>query len=804
MTMLPNDLRYAVRTLRKAPVFTAAAFLTLALGIGANTAIFSVVNAVILRPLPFAQPDRLVQVAEKNDKLNLQFFGASVLNYLSWKEQTRTLDLAVIGFASFNLTGRGDPEQYTGYTVSPSLLPVLGIQPVIGRGFREGEDKPGSPPVAMLSEGLWKRRFGADPAIVGQDVAMNGAHYTVVGIAPAALTVLTPGDVWVPQIIDPGREARLNHLVQVVGRLKPGVTMQQAQNEMITIVTRVARQFPEIKDWGVQLRLVYQWLVPGDLRTALAVLLAAVGLVMLIACANVANLLLSRAASRQKEMAVRSALGAGRGRLLRQLLTESVALAALGGAGGLAAASFAVGIINTSLPAGLLPVPDISIDGPVLLFALAITLATGLVFGLAPAWHSARTDLNTVIKQGGRSSSGGARPWVRNGLVAGQLALATMLLIGAGLLIESLMHLQQVRLGFRADGLLTFQLSLPQAKYAGPATNWAFYRELLASLETLPGVKGAAISSGIPFGNGNTTRTPTAAVGKSVLPVGTAIAVGWRSVSPGYFRALEIPLVRGRYFTDQDDPSAPAVASSVAIVSQTMASNFWGSDDPLGRTIRVVGSGREFQVVGVVGDAHNANLNQDPLPAMYFPAAVRLFPLTDVVVRTAGAPEGQLAGVRKKVHDLDPELAVSTVRTMEQWVAASTAQPRLNAVLLAIFASVALLIAAIGIYGVLSYSVSQRTREIGLRMAMGAQRSVVTRMVVREGMLVALAGIAAGVAGALAVSRALAVLLFGVQARDPATFAAVTAALAVVALAACYVPARRAAGVDPIVALRDE
>jgi putative ABC transport system permease protein len=759
-----------------------------------------VVNAVMLRPLPFAAPSRLVRIWEKNDKLNIQLFSASVLNYLSWKEQTQTFaQMGVIGFASFNLTGKGDPEQLTGSTITPSMFPLLGLQPTVGRAFQEGDDKPGSPPAIMLSEGLWKRRFGGDTALIGKPVTLNGVAYTVVGIAPPALAVLTTGDIWVPLIIDPGREARLNHVVTAVGLLKPGVTLQQAQAEMETISRRVGMQYPEVKDWGIQLMTFHNWFVPSQLRTALLVLLGAVAFVLMIACANVANLLLSRAASRQKEIAVRTALGAGRGRLLRQLLTESLLLSLGGGGAGVLAAIWAVHVMETALPANLLPVSDLSVDSAVLLFALGITLATGLLFGMVPAWQTVKTDLNSVLKQGGRGSRGGSRPILRNSLVAGEMAVATVLLIGAGLLIQSLLHLQKVTLGFQSEGLLTFQLAPPAAKYPGPRA-WAFYKSMLESLRALPGVRGAALSSGIPFGAGNYTQTPASPVGKSAMAPGEAIPINWRIASPDYFRTMGIPLLRGRDFGEQDVPAAPPVM----IVSQETAKKLWGTADPLGRLVRIVGSGREFTVVGVVGDARMTALDQAPVPAMYFSAATRLWPLMDLVVRTAGKPESATASVRQKVHELDAELPLSNVRTMDQWISNGAAQPRLNTVLLGIFAAVALLIAAIGIYGVLSYSVNQRTREIGLRMALGAQQSSVLRMVVREGMAMGLAGIGAGLLAALAVSRALATLLFGVEPHDPATFLAVAGTLSAIALAACYLPARRAIGVDPAVALREE
>jgi putative ABC transport system permease protein len=799
--MLLGDLRYTARTLRKTPIFTGAAILTLALGIGANTAIFSVVNAVMLRSLPFAKPDRLVWVAEKNDKLKLPYWPTSGLNYLSWREQQRSFEeIGGIRGGNYTLTGRGEPEQFAGNAITPSLFPLLGVRPVLGRGFREAEDQPGSPPVAMIGEGLWKRRFGGEPSLLGQNVTLNGIGYTVVGIAPAAPGLLSNGDIWTPLTIDPAKELRLSHLIVAVGRLKAGVSLEQAQAQMDAVARQVGQQYPEVKDWGIHLQKLYDLLVPRQLSTALLVLLGAVVLVLLIASANVANLLLSRAASRQKEIAVRIAVGSSRVRLLRQLLTESLVLSVAGAAAGLAAAMWAVRLMNTSLPPNLLPVPDIPVDSTVLLFTLGVTASTGLLFGMAPAWQAACTDLNSLLKEGGRSVVGSARPLLRKVLVAGELALATVLLIGAGLLLESLLRLEQVSVGFRPDGLLTFQLSPPPTKYPDSAKSWALYRDLLERLRTLPGVRGAAISSGIPFGAGTYSRTPTAPVGPSLLPPGESIPIDWRTVSPDYFRTMEIPLLRGRSFTDQDTSTAP----QVIVISQQTVKRLWGKDDPLGRKLRVVGSGKEFTVIGVVGNALTQAYNEEPVPAMYYSAAIRQWPTMDIVVRAAGEPLSMLPAVRQRVRELDPDLPVSTVRSMEQWLSSSAAQPRLNAVLVAVFACVALLIAAIGVYGVLSYTVEQRTREIGLRMAMGAQRGSVLRLVVREGMLVALAGIGAGLAGAIAVSRVLASLLFGVPERDPVTFAVVAASLAVVALAACLAPAWRASKVDPIVALRYE
>jgi putative ABC transport system permease protein len=795
--MLLNDLRYTVRMLRKSPLFTLAVVGTVALAIGANTAIFSVVNAVMLRPLPYEKPDRLVWIAEKNDKLNLPTFAASVLNYLSWKEQSRTFEsMGAFGFATFNLTGLGDPEQLTGGTVTPSLFPLLGIKPLLGRAFGADEDRPGSAKVAMIGEGLWKRRFGGDPSVVGRHLTLNSIDHTVIGIAPASLALLSNGDLWTPMTIDPGREIRLNHVILAVGRLRPGATLEQAQAEMDVVAGQVSQQYPETKEWGIRLVDFYHFFVNPQLQTGLLVLLCAVGCVLLIAAANVANLLLARAASRQKEIAVRTAIGASRGRLLRQLLVESLVLSSIGGAVGLLAALWGVDAINAVMPANLLPVPDVGIDSTVLLFAVVLTVVTGLLFGVAPAFHAAKTDLNEVLKQVTRASSG-ARPRLRNGLAAAELALATILLIGAGLLSQSLLRLQHVSLGFRSDRLLTFQISLPRTKYPIEKST-VFYRTLLESLRATPGVRAAGASSGIPFGNGAYTQSPIVTIGPSPLPPETAIPTDWRVVTPGFFQAMNIPVLRGRDFTDAD---APAGAPLVVIVSQTTAKRFWGEADPIGHSLhRQSDLARQYTVVGVVGDVRQAALSQES-PAIYYPS-LGLVGSMGVVVRTDPPPTSLLPVVRQKVHDLDSGLPMSSVRTMDEWVSNNAAQPRLNAILLAVFAGVAMLIAAIGIYGVLAYSVNQRTREIGLRMALGAPRGRVLRLIIREGMVVGVIGIGAGIVGALGFSRVLASLVFDVPVRDPLTYLVVAFALTIVAFAACVIPARKASRVDPMVALR--
>ena len=798
-SVLMNDLRYAVRMIARSPLFSAAVILTVALAIGATTAIFSVVNAVILQPLPFDHPNRLVQVNEKNDKLKLPNFGASLLNYLSWKEQTRTLDLAAFGFASYSLSGAGEPEQFTGSPIAPALLPVLGLSPLRGRGFAAADERPGAAKIAMISVGLWKRRFGADPSVVGRSITLNGESQTIVGIAPPALAILTGGDIWTPMTIDPGREHRLNHVISVVARLRPGVSVAQAQQEMDVIAARIGEQYPEVRDWGINILTFYRAFVNPQLETALVVLLSAVVCVLLIACANIANLLLARSAVRQKEIAVRTALGASRSRLLRQLLVESVTLSAVGGVAGTACALWSVPLINRALPPNLLPIPEIAIDRTVLLFAAATTIVTGVLFGLAPSWRAARVDLNAALKQSGRSAASGPRARVRNLLAAAELGLATVLLIAAALLIQTLYRLQQTDLGFQPRGVLTFQLAPATTKYPLDSKAPQFYRALIDSLQAIPGVRGAAVSSGIPFGAGNYTSTPMTPIGPSALPPDTGVSIDWRIVTPGYFRTMGVPLLRGRDFTDADrSADAPAV-----IISAATAERFWGQADPVGRSLHQVGDRLPFTVIGVVGNVKNTALNREA-PAVYLSAARRVWPLMDVVVRTDRDATATLPAVREAVRRLDPQLPLATVRTMEEWLSNSSAQPRLNAQLLGVFAAVALVIAAIGIYGVIAYSVTQRTREIGLRMALGAPRRRVLRLVIGEGMTVGACGIAAGLVAAAALGRTLSSLVFGVQVHDLPTYGAVAAVLAIVALAACALPARRAALVDPIVALREE
>ena len=792
-----HDFRYAIRALRRAPLFTATALLTLILGIGATTVIFSVVSAQLLRPLPFDDPSRLVQVAEKNDRLGLPVFGSSVLNYLSWTEAARSFDaMGAVGAGNFALAGDRDTEQIAGATITPSLVPLLGIRLVSGRSFQTGDDAPGAPPVVLVSERMWRTRFGSDPELIGRFLRINGVPTQVIGVAPQALTTLTAAEMWAPLTIDRAKERRLQHVITVFARLRPGVSAAQALTDMEGVSRHMIEQFPELKDWSVTIVSLRDTFVSPQLRTALLVLLAAVACVLLIASANVASLLLARATVRQHEVIVRTALGATQAHVVRLLLVESLVLAGLGGTGGVLAAMGALRGINAILPPALLPIPNISLDLTVLLVTIGATVGVGLLFGLAPAWHLSRPRLASGLSAA-RSSVGAGRPWLRSVLVAAELALATMLLVGAALLGQSMMRLERVPLGFDADRLLTFQVAPSASKYPSQAASVALYQAVLPALAGISGVESAAASSAVPFGNGGYTRTPVTPIGASALPPDTPVPIDWRAVSPGFFKTMGIPVLSGRTFTTADGVADPPVM----IVSASMARTFWGDENPIGRTVRRVADQRQFTVIGIVGDVRNINLNQE-LPTMYYSSDYRVWPTMDLALKVSGSTGAIATAARERLKAIDPDLPMSFVRTMDEWVSANAAQPRLNAIVLLAFAIAALIIAAVGIYGMLAYTVSQRTREIGLRMALGAERQSVLGLIVREGMTVGLIGIGAGLAGALALTRALRALLFGVSTTDPVTFAGVAVLLALVALLACVIPARRAASVDPMTALR--
>jgi putative ABC transport system permease protein len=797
--MTLDDLRYSLRMLRRSPINTGAILLTVALGIGATTAVYSVVHAVLVRPLPYADPNRLVWVAERNDKLNLPTFPTSGLNLRSWLEDPGPIDsLGAIGFTTYNWAGAGEPEVLNGGTLTAAIFPALGIHALTGRAFTAAEEQIGAAPVAMLSEPLWRRRFDRDPAIVGRQLDLNGGVYTVVGVAPASLNIIAPGDVWTPMVIDPAKERRLSHQIIAIGRLKPGFTLERAQAGMDVVSSRVGTQYPETKDWAIRLVSMPNFVVPAQTRTVLVTLLVAVLAVLLIAAANIANLLLSRALAREREAAIRGALGASRGRILAQLLVESLLLAVGGGLLGVGAAYVTVRWAATALPAGLLPIQDFGLERGVLLFALGLSLLCGLLFGLAPAWQIAGSPVAGVLRAGGRGAVGDRRRLLKRGLATVEITLATALLVVAGLLVETASRLGRVALGFDAAHVLTFQVNLPQAKDPTAAGPHAFLRELCPALAALPGVTAAAVSSGVPMGAGNFTATPIRPLGSTTMKPDDALTVDWRLAGPDYFKVMSIPLLRGRAFTDADDVNA----APTAIVSKSLAERFWGTDDVVGRTIHRVGDNREFAIAGVVGDAR-LNALGTVAPSIYYSSGSRLWPLMDIVVQTTGDPEAAIPAVRERVHALDPALPLTNVRPMSFWVRANNAQPRLNAGLLAGFAGLALVIAAIGIYGVLAHSVSQRTSEIGLRMALGASRGRVVGLFLREGLTIGAIGIALGLGAALAAGRLLSGLVFGVTAHDGATFTVVALGLGTVTALACFLPARRAAEVDPAVSLRD-
>jgi putative ABC transport system permease protein len=797
---IAQDVAYSLRLMRKTPLFTAAVVLTIGLAIAATATIFSVVNAQMLRPLPFKDPDRMLLVFERNDKLNAPIYNVSVLNFLDWRAQTQSFDLAAVNpNVNYVLTEMGDPEQLVGNRISPELLRVLGVPLIAGRPFTHEEEKPGAAPVAIIGEAFRQRRFGKDANVLGRILNLDGTATTIVGVAPDTLNLLSPGDIYTPLIIDPAKEKRLSHAIFVVGRLKPGVSAQQAQAEMNTISDRMKQQYPELRDWGVNLVTLFDGLITPQLKTGLLVLLAAVGFVLLIACANIANLLLARTAARQHEMAVRTALGASQGRLVRQLLIESVTLSCSGGLVGLLATWWSVRALSHWLPPNTLPIPTVEVDSHVLLFALGTTVLTGLLFGIVPALRTAKVKVVEVLKTAGRGASGGIRTRMRNSLVAIELALATVLLIGAGLFIQTLVNLQSVKLGFEPHGLITFQVALPPGKYPAETRAPLFLHEMIESLGALPGVRSASVSSGIPFGAGAYYSHPMMATENSILPPDAKVPTDWRIVSPGYFKTMSIPLVLGREF-EYSDASTP----NIIIVSQATAHTFWGDENPIGRTLRRSADPTvPFTVVGVVGDVRSTQLSQES-PAFYYSITTRTLPLMDVVVRTDAPPESLLPTIRKQIKALDPDLPMANVKTMEQWLTTSAGQPRLTSLLLSIFAGVALLIAAIGIYAVLTYSVTQRTREIGIRMALGAKPRRVLELIVAEGMRVALLGLMIGLAGGLALGRTVESLVYGVGVRDPKVYLEVAAILTAVALAACFIPARRAAGVDPMVALRED
>jgi putative ABC transport system permease protein len=804
MQTLWQDMRYGARMLLKNPGFTLIAVITLALGIGANAAIFSVINSVLLRPLPYPQPERLIWIWGTNPSADIKQESASLPDFADWKAQGRSF-AAVGGFTNFSpiLTDAGEPERLTGSLVTDGFFTTLGVSPQLGRAFTPDEDRPDNRRVVVLGHSLWQRRFSGDPGIVGRKIILNGNPYLVVGVMPPGFKHPLPGmrapvEVWTPLGIDPATTGRRSDFLGVVARLKPGVAIGQARSEMDALMRRLEGQYPDTnRGWGVILLPLLERFV-GDMRPTLYLLLAAVGFLLLIACANVANLLLTRATARQREVAIRSALGARRGRIVRQLLTESALLSGLGGAVGLLMAKWGMDALISMSPASLPRLGEVAFDWRVLGGAFGVALVTSLLFGLLPALQAATPLLNEALKEGGRGADAARGKRLRGAIVVAEVALALLLSVGAGLMLRSFALLQNVNPGFNPEKVLTASLALPRAKYEEGPRVVAFYRRLLDEVAALPGVESAGLVDALPLAGGNYLSF----VIEGRPPADRTPDAEHRVVSPGYFKAMGIPLIRGRLLSEQDH----AQASFATVISETMARRYWPNEDPLGKRINLDDTlaAPWRTIVGIVGDVRNEGLNAEPNPQMYVSFAQTPRQGMSLVVRGAGDPTGLVAGVRNKVAELDRDQPLYNVRTLEQALAESLARERFGLLLIVTFAGLALLLAAVGVYGVLAYSVTQRTREIGVRLALGASRRDVLRLIAGQGMKLVLAGVGAGLLAAFALTRLMTRLLYGITATDPLAFIVVSVLLVVVALVACWIPARRATKIDPMVALRCE
>jgi putative ABC transport system permease protein len=812
MQTLWQDLRFGARMLMKQPGFTLIAVLTLALGIGANTAIFSVVNAVLLRPLPFAESERIVAIGSTYPANRNTFGALSYPDFADFQAQNTAFErMAMYSVRGFQMTGESGGVRFRGAVAGSELFPVLGVSPLLGRTFMPDEDKAGGGRVVVLSHNAWQNRFRGDAQIIGRSISLNGESYTVVGVMPPGFQFpiqVEPVEMWANFAVD--REGAMspsaqrgNHYLEAVGRLKPGVTVAQAETQLISLAAQLEKQYPsDNHGFSVKAASLLSRLT-GDIRDSLWVVFAAVGCVLLIACANVANLLLARAAQRRREMAVRIALGAGRWRVMRQLLTESLLLALLGGGLGVLLAAFGTEALIAITPDNIPRMAEVSVDGRVLWFTLLTATATGLLMGLVPAWQATQADLQSVLKEGGRNLSGG-RATVRNALVIAEVALAVILLVGAGLLLNSFARLLRVNPGFNASRLLTMRVGLPSGTYAKAADSAAFHDRLLSQLEGLPGVTAYSTVAPLPLTNSNLN------VGFGIegrpnntgrnFPHDTRLAV----VGAGYFAAMGIALKQGREYTMRDSLYAP----QVALINETFAKTFFPNENPLGKRINPAISADDRplpmrEIIGVVADIKSRSLNAAVEPEVYlhYPQCPALGSFS-IVLRTQQNPQSLTNAVRDKINQLDRAVSLGQIRTLDSYVSETVAQPRFNGLLTGLFALLALSLTALGLYGVISYSVVQRTPEIGLRMALGAQTRDVLKHVLGQGMKLVFIGAAIGLAGAFVAARALKSMLFGVNPADPLTFAAVTIFLAFVAFAACWIPARRATKVDPMIALR--
>ena len=799
--LLRQDVRYAWRTLtaRAQRSFAVAAILTLALGIGAATAIFSVVHAVMLAPLPFHAADRVVRIYESNQELKITEFSASFPNFHSWQRRVTRLSLAAAKSAGVNLTDGGPPEHVSALAVTAGFLPTLGLAPVAGRDFHADEDRPGGAPVAMVSEGLWQRRYGRDPGLIGRSIALDGVSHTVVGIAPQDVGFSTDVDLWVPMAADLAAESRDNKQLDVVGRLAGRATVAEAQAELNAVAAALEAEFPQSnRGWGIRLIPVFDWIVEDELQQRLALLLVAVGLLLAVACANVANLQMARAASRTGEIGVRLALGASRARLVRQMLTESLLISIMGGALGLALAWALMRGSKSALPDSIPRLANLSLNLTVLLSAVAATLLMAMIAGLLPAIFAGRAGIRDAVQHAAsRPGTGASKTPVRNALVALQLALSTCLVVGAMLLLQSTWNLQRLPLGFsQPDRLLTARITRPQSEKWDMDHDVAFYDAVMREAASLPGVTGVGLSSGVPLGYGNTAMTVSTTRRPEGQPM-NGVQASWRIVSGGYFRAMDVPIVRGRVFVPGKDPAQSLV------MSQGLARRLWrDGEDPVGRAV-FLGNGQQFTVLGVVGDVRLTSLARDPAPAVYFPTSWYLWPTMTLVVRTGGEPTLLAQPLRAAVARVDAAQPIFDIRSMRALVGARLAGPRLNATLLAIFAGLALVLAAVGVAGVMAFAVARRTSELAIRQALGASPRQAMHVVLAGGLKVCAAGIAVGLAGALALGQSLSGLLYGVAPRDLTTLVATSVALAAVAAVACWLPARRATRISPTIALRE-
>ena len=804
---LQQDLRYGLRTLAKNPAFTSIAIVALALGIGANSAIFSVVNAVLLRPLPFKNPEQLVMLWENATHLGFPKNTPPPANFLDWQKQASAFTgMAAMVERSFNLTGVGEPERLDGRRVSADLFELLGVPAVLGRTFVPDDDRPGTH-VVLLSYSLWQRRFGSDPSVIGSALTLNGESYTVIGIMPRFVQL--PGfanrndQLWVPIAFPPEEAAqRGNHFLEVIARLKPGITLKQAQAEMNTIAARLAQQYPDYNTRIGAVVVPLQEEVVGDIKPALLILLGAVGFVLLIACANVANLLLARAAVRQKEIALRLALGASRSRVTRQFLTESVLLAVFGAGLGLLLAVGGIRMLKTFIPATIAQVQTINIDARVLIFTAFVAIVTGIGFGLAPALQSSHLNLNDTLKEGGRDAGGGSKGnRLRGLLVIGEVAVSFVLLIGAGLLINSFFHLRNLQPGFRADHLLTMKVDLSEVKYPDRDRRAVFFDEVIRRVRALPGVQSAAVAGNLPLTyNGDSMNISVEGVPDP--PPDQRSDVIFRAIGPGYIGTMGIPIIRGRDFTDQDK----ADSKDVVVISEKTAQHFWPGQDPIGRRLKPGSSTSNTpwrEVIGIVKDVRQNDFIAAPKMQMYFTyRQLKDLAPNALVVRTNIEPLSLAASVRDAIWSVDKDQTVADIDTMDHIVAQAVARQRFSMLLLGLFATLALLLASVGIYGVMSYSVAQRIPEIGIRMALGARRADVLQMTIKQGLKLVAAGMMVGLAAAFLLTRVLQTLLFGISATDPVTFFGISLVLLAVAIFASYLPALRATKVDPLVALR--